>query len=516
MRRANFLLLIVLSIASTFSALAQEDLHGIVVMSVQRDSTMIKTLIDVANEKLWFQDARYAIDYAEGDFKDEGFEPKWLILGSVDGTVTIRYKETDDKGRVHEKTKNDKYVSYWLIDRSSNTYQKGRIDLYIKESKSETSSPLGMLIDLALGKGGYVPSAKDFMKDIKQHCCCKYPIGDVTGRDKKDRPQYIIVKAGSEDGLENGKKLWLYHDEIDEYGSYKTEMLAKMVVAGIDGPHSCQAEIVSNYNEVAACEDEFGANPLISARTTGKPKMATGFNKVGLKPFTKKSGPKWLPKLAQSHVLYHLIEDGKVRVSFDGKGAAFHVSYEFTNVYFKPVQLEMIDLVKKTKKTVTGKKCYLEYVRKTYRLGASQPMETSKISYQGENGFDENYLIHETMKNWARAQASVIADYAIETFHIDSKCLKVSKSKKNIPKEMILNMGSGTGIKKGIKGIIFFKSSQDEQLNQVGTFKVKEILGNAACVASVKWEKHKPQPDEVKDPEKYVFSVQEWKKKGLF
>ena len=88
--------------------------------------------------------------------------------------------------------------------------------------------------------------------------------------------------------------------------------------------------------------------------------------------------------------------------------------------------------------------------------------------------------------------------------------------KKDKIKEVVLNMGSDAGVNKGIKGKIFYQPSPAEQLSQVGTFKVKEILGNAACVASVKWKKHKPLLDEVTNPEKYVFSVQEWKKKGLF
>lgn len=416
MRRSNFLLLSVLVLALSLSTLAQEDRCGIVVMSIQRDSMMVKALIDAANEKLWFQDARYAIDYAEGDFKEEGFKAKWVIVGSVDGTVSIKYKVTDKKGRVKEEVQNDTYISLFLFDYSSNEYLSGKVDLEYGTG-------------LSVFKGKYKGPAKSFMKKIKQYCYCEYSIGAITGRDKKGRPQYIIANAGSAEGLEVKKKLWLYYDSIDDYGNLNREMLAKMVVTSIEGPHSCQAEIVSNYDDVALYEEELGNNPMILSRTTGEPKKATGFIKVGLKPFTKKSSPSWLPRLAHSHVLMHLIEDGKVRVPFDGKGFTFNVSFEFTNAYCKPVQLEMIDPINKTKKTVTGKKCFLEYERKIFRPGSDKPAQSVKYTCEGESGFDANYLIHETMKNWAKDQASSIANYAIAHYPIKAKCLEISKTK---------------------------------------------------------------------------------------
>ena len=310
--------------------------------------------------------------------------------------------------------------------------------------------------------------------------------------------------------------VWLYYDQIDDFGNLNQEMIAKMVVASIEGPHLSQAEIISNYERVATIESEIGSNPQILARTSGEPFKATGYKKVRIKNFTKRDGPDWLPKLAEKHYLKHMVLDGKLLVTAHEKEADYCIAIEFKNVSYQPVQLEMIDPINKVKKTVTGKKCFLEYEENYYYPGNNSSFKTINITFEGETGFDENYLLHETLQNWAKLRAKAAANIAISTFPIETVCLKVSEMKKNKISKVVINIGKDSGIQGKEKGTIYYLDPQTKQKNEIGSFVIKDIMGNKTAEVTVKFKKYNPQPEEIINPDLYYFMINEWKKKGLF
>lgn len=182
------IVIITLSISSGYS-LSQEHRSGLMVMSIPYDSMMVTALTNAAKDVLWYQEVL--------PVRSPTFEiiqqSHWVIVGSEEGTVRVKFKSTDKDGNVKEDFKETTYVSFILFDLDG-TIQA--VDVKDRDSFSDIFKSIGS------GENVYCTgAAKSFVKQIKQHLYCEYSIGEITGRDKKGRPQYILVNAGSSEGL---------------------------------------------------------------------------------------------------------------------------------------------------------------------------------------------------------------------------------------------------------------------------------------------------------------------------